>query len=118
MYVTDELVNALFGIFVRVLVEPLIEVPVKVEIEPPSETGVAPMVMELLVSAEFGMSVKVFDSPDIVLLVRVSAPARVAKVPVVGKVSAVDPEIVKVSGNAPETVKAPPVAIFPPRVMV
>ena len=47
-----------------------------------------------------------------VLLVKVSVPANVLKVPVVGKVTLVVAVVVKVVANAPEVVK------FPPRVIV
>jgi hypothetical protein len=106
--VKDEFVSALFGIFVSVLVEPLIDLfvnvsvvarPTSVSVEvgnvnvpvftieamfgviscrfvtlvavPPSETVVEPSVIELLVSAPFGIFVNVFEDPDIDLLVKV-----------------------------------------------
>ena len=50
--------------------------------------------------------------PLIVLLVSASEPARVASVPVVGRVTVVVPVAVSVVANAPEVVK------FPPKVMV
>ena len=63
-----------------------------------------------------------FDSvllePDMVLLVRISDPARVAKVPVVGKVRLVLPVVVNPRENAPEVVKDPDVDTFPPKVML
>jgi len=63
-----------------------------------------------------------FDSvlllPEMVLLVKVSAPARVASVPVVGRVTLVLAVAVRVSANAPEVVNEPAVLMFPPSVMV
>ena len=53
-----------------------------------------------------------------VLLVRVSVPFRVARVPVVGRVNVVVPVVVSVTLFAPEVVKSPSVEILPPRVMV
>ena len=61
---------------------------------------------------------RVLLEPLIVLFVRVSAPANVASVPVVGKVTFVPPVVVNVSANAPEIVKDPAVDTFPPRVVV
>jgi hypothetical protein len=53
-----------------------------------------------------------------VLLVRVSDPARVASVPVVGKVTFVAPVVVNVNELVPEVTKAPAVVILPPRSIV
>ena len=53
-----------------------------------------------------------------VLLVKVSVPVRVAKVPVVGKVSEVVAVEVKVVAKAPKVVKSPAIEILPPRVIV
>ena len=50
-----------------------------------------------LVRALLGMLVKVFELPDIDLLVSTSTPARVASVPVVGSVTLVAPVAVKVT---------------------
>ena len=72
----------------------------------------------LLVSALFGMLVNVFNAPDIVLFVRVSIPAKVAKVPVAGKVTLVAPVAVNVNAYAPAVVNEPAVEILPPRVIV
>jgi hypothetical protein len=47
-----------------------------------------------------------------VLLVKVSVPARVTNVPVVGSVILVEPVVVKVSALAPDVVR------FPPKVIV
>ena len=71
---------------------------------------------------ELAMFEKVFEAPDIVLLVKVSEPARVASVPVVGKVTFVTPVAVSVSANAPEVVNAaavlnaPTVVNAPPEI--
>ena len=43
-----------------------------------------------------------------VLLVNVSDPARVASVPVEGRVMLVDPVVVRVTALAPDVVKSPP----------
>src|SRR5574343_136653 len=53
-----------------------------------------------------------------VLLVKVSVPASVANVPVVGKVTLVAPVDVKVVGKAPAVEKASAVEILPPSVIV
>ena len=112
------MVRLALAMLVRVFVEPLIEVPVKVVIVSPSDTKVEPMVIDELVRALLGMFVKVFVSPDIDLLVSVSVPARVASVPVVGKVTLVLPVVVRAKENAPEVVKDPAVEMFPPSVVV
>ena len=56
----------------------------------------------------FPMFKNVFDAPDIVLLVSVSDPARVARVPVVGSVTLVAPVCVSVRSCAPKSVSDPP----------
>lgn len=119
------------SIAVVTLVDPLKDAPVKpvprvkvpvvlavIVVEPPKLTVLPLMVMELLVNEELPMLLSVFDEPLIVLLVRVSAPAKVAKVPVVGKVTLVAPVVVRVKENAPEVVKDPAVVTFPPKVVV
>ena len=53
-----------------------------------------------------------------VLLVKVSVPAKVAMVPVVGKVIFVAPVLVKVVLKLPAVVKSLAVKILPPRVIV
>ena len=60
-----------------------------------------------MVRLELPMFVSVLDAPLMVLLVRVSIPAKVAKVPKVGKVTLVAPEVVRDRENAPEVVKDP-----------
>ena len=55
---------------------------------------------------------------SMVLLLRVSVPARVASVPVVGSVMLVLFVVVRVSVCAPECVNDPAVLMFPPSVMV
>ena len=53
-------------------------------------------------------------TPLTLLLVRASAPAKVARVPVVGRVTFVAPDTVKVVAKAPEVAKLPPkVIVFP-----
>ena len=54
----------------------------------------------------------------IVLFVKVSVPANVAIVPVVGKVIFVKPVLVKVVLKLPAVVKSLAVKIFPPSVIV
>ena len=54
----------------------------------------------------------------IVLYVKVSVPAKVASVPVVGKVTFVSPKLVKVVLNVPTVVNALAVVILPPNVIV
>ena len=54
----------------------------------------------------------------IVLKVKVSVPANVASVPVVGKVTFVSPKLVKVVLKVPAVVNALAVLIFPPKVIV
>ena len=51
-------------------------------------------------------------------MVKVSVPAKVAKVPVVGKVTFVDAVLVSVVAKLPDVVKSFPVEILPPRVIV
>ena len=53
-----------------------------------------------------------------VLLERVSLPARVARVPLVGRVTLVAAVVVKVKALAPEVVKDEAVEMLPPRVIV
>jgi len=53
-----------------------------------------------------------------VLFVKVSVPARVANVPVVGSVTFVKAVVVKVVAKAPEVVKLPAVDKLPPKVIV
>ena len=55
LIVIDELVRLPFAIFVRVFVEPLIDVPVNVVIVPPSDTEVEPIVIALFVSPALGI---------------------------------------------------------------
>ena len=57
----------------------------------PRAIVVVPSVIDELVSALFGMSVNVFDDPDIDLLVKVCEPVRVATVESMLIVLAVDP---------------------------
>jgi hypothetical protein len=54
----------------------------------------------------------------IVLLLKVSAPVKVASVPVVGKVIFVKPVLFKVVLKLPEVVNAFAVVILPPKVIV
>ena len=63
-----------------------------------------------------GLPVKVAFT--IVLLVNVSVPAKVAMVPVVGKVILVAPVLVNVVLKLPAVVKSLAVKIFPPRFIV
>lgn len=130
LYVTEEFVRLALPMFDNVFVDPLIEVPVRVESVAPRETDVDPIVIAELSSAALGMLENVLDDPDIVLLVSVSEPASVASVPVVGNVTFVTPVAVRVNANAPAvvnaaavvnappTVIAPEVEMFPPRVVV
>ena len=55
---------------------------------------------------------------SIVLLVKVSAPAKVASVPVVGKVTFVAPVLFKVVLKLPVVLNAFAVLILPPKVIV
>lgn len=59
-------------------------------------------------------AVAVTVRPLRVLLVNASDPAKVARVPVVGKVTLVDPVVVKVRALFPEVVKLLAVVILPP----
>ena len=68
-------------------------------------------VTELLVKLPFAMLDSVLLEPLIVLLVRVSDPANVDNVPVVGKVTAVVAVAVRVVAKAPEVVRLPPSVI-------
>ncbi len=60
----------------------------------------------------------VIVSPLYVLLVSASLPAKVASVPVVGRVTFVDAVVVSVSAFAPEVVNDEAVLMLPPRVIV
>jgi hypothetical protein len=51
--------------------------------------------------------------PLIVLLVKASLPARVAKVPVVGRVTFVEPVEVNVTADPPDVIRFPPRASVP-----
>ena len=102
----------------RVLVEPLIDTPVKVVIVSPNETAVEPIVIDELTKDPLPMFVRVLLAPLMVLLVSVSTPARVARVPESGKVTLVAPVVVRFRENAPVVVKDPAVDKFPPTVMV
>ena len=51
------------------------------------------------------------------LLVKVSAPAKVAKVPVMGKVTFVAAVVVKVVAKAPDVVKLPPSVMVLPELL-
>jgi hypothetical protein len=57
-------------------------------------------------------------NPVIVLFVNVSDPAKVANVPVVGRVTLVDAVEVRVRGKAPAVVNAAAVDTAPPSVIV
>ena len=70
--------------------------PAKVVTVAPRETEVEPIVTALFVSDALAMLLNVLEEPLIVLLVNVSEPAKVARVPVVGKVTLVLPEVVRV----------------------
>ena len=63
-----------------------------------------------------GLPVKLAETS--VLLVKVSVPAKVAMVPVVGSVILVAPVLVKVVLKLPAVIKALAVVIFPPKVIV
>ena len=63
-----------------------------------------------------GLPVKVGET--IILLVKVSVPAKVAIVPVVGNVILVTPVLVKVVLKLPAVVKSFAVTILPPKVIV
>lgn len=79
--------------------------PVDSRVIPAVETG-----------ARISGSVPVIASPLIVLLVRDSLPASVASVPLVGKVTLVEPVVVRVNGLAPEVVNESAKEIFFPAV--
>ena len=64
------------------------------------------------------VGVPVKEGEEIVLLVKVSAPFKVASVPVVGNVIFVEPILVKVVLKLPTVVKAFAVKIFPPKDIV
>ncbi|MDO9155318.1 MAG: hypothetical protein Q7U17_00500, partial [Sediminibacterium sp.] len=59
-----------------------------------------------------------FETAAIDLLVKVSVPANVESVPVVGKVTFVAPVEVSVVAKDPAVVKSPAVTTFPPSVIV
>ena len=63
-----------------------------------------------------GVPVNLGDS--IVLPIKVSVPAKVARVPVVGNVTFVSPKLVNVVLKLPAVVNALAVVILPPKVIV
>ena len=64
------------------------------------------------------MGVPVKEGDEIVLFVKVSAPVKVASVPVVGKVKLVGAELINVVLKPPDVIKSLAVEIFPPKVIV
>jgi Tfp pilus assembly protein PilZ len=71
-----------------------------------------------LTSAVVAVGDPVNAGDAIVLLVNVSVPANVAKVPVVGKVIFVTPVLVNVVLKLPAVVKSLAVKILPPKLIV
>jgi len=69
--VTLELVRLELPMLLSVFVEPSIDVPEKVVIDPPKDTEVDPIVIELFVSELFPIFDRVLLAPLMVLLVRV-----------------------------------------------
>jgi hypothetical protein len=103
--------------------------PVSMVAVVPKDIDVDPIVTELFARFTFVIPavplkfafvnpVIVFDPAAIVLFVNVSAPFSVASVPVTGNVTFVGPVVVSVRSFAGVVVKAPPVVILPPRVIV
>ena len=98
--------------------------------EAPNATFTPLYVTLELVNDALAMLLSVLLAPLIVLLVRVSEPDSVAKVPELGSVTLVTPVAVNVMANAPAVAKfaavvnvpavvsAPPVETLPPSVMV
>ena len=78
---------------------------------PPLATGRVPVTPDVKLTF-----VIVLLEPLMVLLVRVSAPAKVAKVPVVGNVTEVVLVAVRVVANAPDVVRLPPKVIVLPEL--
>ena len=76
--------------------------------EPPRLTDEPLIVIDELVSEAFAILLNVLFEPLIVLLVSVSDPASVARVPVVGRVTLVVPVCVSVKSCAPDSVSDPP----------
>ena len=76
--------------------------------DPPRLTEEPLIVIEELVRLELPILLNVLFEPLMVLLVSVSEPANVAKVPVVGSVTLVAPVCVSVKSCAPESVSEPP----------
>jgi len=64
------------------------------------------------------VGVPVKEGDAIVLFVKVSAPVKVASVPVVGKVTFVSPILVKVVLKFPAVIKSAVVEILPPKLIV
>ena len=79
---------------------------------------VAICVLFVVVAGVIDVGVPVKEGDSIVLLVKVSVPAKVAIVPVVGKVIFVAPVLVNVVLKLPAVVKSLAVKILPPRVIV
>ena len=69
--VIELLVNALLGMFVRVFVDPLMDVPANVVSVPPRDNELEPIVTELFVSELLPILVSVFVAPLIEALVYV-----------------------------------------------
>ena len=104
----------LFPIFEKVLLDPLIVLFVKVSVValPTSvSVPVGKVIVPLLEILEIAGVVKV-------LFVNVSLPANVASVPVVGKVTFVAADVVKVTESSPEVIKSPDSVKSPPIVNV
>ena len=91
LIVIELLVSALLGMFVSVLVEPLIDVPANVVNVLPNDKFVEPMVTELLVNELLPIFDNVLLVPLIVLLVSVWIPVSVATVLSIAIVTGVDP---------------------------
>ena len=85
--------------------------------DPPRATVIPLYVTDELVRLAFAIFERVLLDPEIVLLVSVSAPASVARVPEVGRVTLVAPVAVRAIEYAPEVVNSPAVLTLPPKVM-
>ena len=78
----------------------------------------ATWVLFVIVAAVGAVGIPVKEGDSIVLLVKVSVPAKVAIVPVVGKVIFVIPVLVKVVVKLPAVMKSAVVDILPPKLIV
>ena len=85
------------------------------------ESTKAAVAISVPIAASVGVvavGVPVKEGDEIVLFVKVSAPVKVASVPVVGRVTVVGAVLTNVVLKLPEVVKSLAVAILPPKVIV